>query len=67
MFQKVFERKQEIRPNISYKVNENLEKEGLLEDGKLAVSAMVSFGYRQEDPARPKTRRLWKMFGQWIN
>jgi nitroreductase len=49
------------------KVNEILEKEGLLEDGKLAVSAMVAFGYRQEDPARPKTRRAMEDVVQWIN
>jgi nitroreductase len=49
------------------KVNEILEKEGLLEDGKLAVSAMVAFGYRQEDPARPKTRRAMEEVVQWIN
>jgi nitroreductase len=49
------------------KVNEILEKEGLLENGKLAVSAMVAFGYRQEDPARPKTRRVMEEVVQWIN
>ncbi|MEW9052461.1 MAG: NAD(P)H-dependent oxidoreductase [Neobacillus sp.] len=48
------------------KVNEILENEGLLEDGKLAVSAMVAFGYRQEDPARPKTRRAMEDVVQWI-
>lgn len=49
------------------KVNEILEKEGLLEDGKLAVSAMVAFGYREEDPVRPKTRRAMEEVVQWIN
>ncbi|PMC35696.1 NAD(P)H-dependent oxidoreductase [Bacillus sp. UMB0899] len=49
------------------KVNEILAKEGLLEDGKLAVSAMVAFGYRKEDPVRPKTRRAMEDVAQWIN
>lgn len=49
------------------KVNEILEKEGLLDNGNLAVSAMVAFGYREEDPARPKTRRAMEDVVQWIN
>ncbi len=49
------------------KVNKILESEGLLEDGKLAVSAMVAFGYRAEDPTRPKTRRAMEDVVQWIN
>ncbi|MBM7602470.1 nitroreductase [Metabacillus crassostreae] len=49
------------------KVNQMLENEGLLEDGKFAVSAMVAFGYRAEDPVRPKTRRASEDVVQWID
>ncbi|WP_226666234.1 NAD(P)H-dependent oxidoreductase [Metabacillus litoralis] len=49
------------------KVNEMLDNEGLLEDGKFAASAMVAFGYRAEDPARPKTRRATEDVVQWID
>ncbi|KAA0547188.1 NAD(P)H-dependent oxidoreductase [Bacillus sp. BGMRC 2118] len=49
------------------KVNELLEKEGYLEGGKFAISSMVAFGYRAEDPVRPKTRRAIEEVVQWIN
>lgn len=51
----------------SDKGNELLEKKGLLEDGRLAVSVMVAFGYRAENPGRPKTRRAVEDVVQWIN
>ncbi len=47
--------------------NELLEKKGLLEDGRLAVSVMVALGYRAENPERPKTRRAVEDVVQWIN
>ncbi|MFP7471620.1 NAD(P)H-dependent oxidoreductase [Niallia taxi] len=49
------------------KVNQLLEEKGLLENGKLAVSAMVAFGYRAENPDRPKTRRAMEDVVQWID
>ena len=49
------------------KVNEMLENEGLLENGTFAVSAMVAFGYRAEDPSRPKTRRASEDVVHWID
>ncbi|WP_160726070.1 NAD(P)H-dependent oxidoreductase [Bacillus sp. USDA818B3_A] len=47
-------------------VNEILEKEGLLEDGKLRASVMAAFGYRAEDPKRPKTRKELNEIVRWI-
>lgn len=51
----------------SDKGNELFEKKGLLEDGRIAVSVMVAFGYRAENPERPKTRRAVEEVVQWIN
>lgn len=48
------------------KVQQVLNEEGLLEDGHLAVSAMVAFGYRINEP-RPKTRKSMDDIVQWIN
>lgn len=48
------------------KVQHVLEEEGLLEDGHLAVSAMVAFGYRINEP-RPKTRKPIDDVVQWIH
>ncbi|MFC0470425.1 NAD(P)H-dependent oxidoreductase [Halalkalibacter kiskunsagensis] len=47
------------------KVQEILEEENLLEDGHLAISVMVAFGYRAKEP-RPKTRKEVKDVVQWI-
>ncbi|WP_044339802.1 NAD(P)H-dependent oxidoreductase [Rossellomorea aquimaris] len=41
------------------KMNELLDEEGLLEDGRFSISVMVAFGYRVKDPA-PKTRRSYE-------
>jgi nitroreductase len=46
-------------------VQKILEEENLLEDGHLAVSVMVAFGYRDKEP-RPKTRKEIKDIVQWI-
>lgn len=48
------------------KVQQILDEEGLLEDGHLAVSVMVAFGYRQQDPDRPKIRKEKNDVVQWI-
>lgn len=48
------------------KVQNILKEEGLLEDGHLAISAMVAFGYRANEP-RPKTRKPLEDVVQWIN
>ncbi|TWT25800.1 NAD(P)H-dependent oxidoreductase [Planomicrobium sp. CPCC 101110] len=47
------------------KVQEVLEEADLLEDGHLAVSAMVAFGYRSQEP-RPKTRKPMSDIVQWV-
>ncbi|MDQ0252969.1 nitroreductase [Evansella vedderi] len=47
------------------KVQEILDEENLLEDGHLAVSVMVAFGYRAEEP-RPKIRKEMDEVVQWI-
>jgi nitroreductase len=47
-------------------VNEILENEGLLENGKLKVSVMAAFGYREEDPKRPKTRKELNQIVKWV-
>ncbi|KHF40617.1 NAD(P)H-dependent oxidoreductase [Halalkalibacter okhensis] len=47
------------------KVQEILKEENLIEDGHLAVSVMVAFGYRSKEP-RPKTRKDMNEIVQWI-
>ncbi|WP_209121235.1 NAD(P)H-dependent oxidoreductase [Alkalihalobacillus sp. BA299] len=47
------------------KVQKILEEENLLEGGHLAVSVMVAFGYRVNEPL-PKTRKMLKDIVQWI-
>ncbi len=46
-------------------VQKILEEENLLEDGHLAVSVMVAFGYREKEP-RAKIRKDLKDIVQWI-
>jgi nitroreductase len=48
-------------------VNDILEKRGLLEDGKLRVLVMAAFGYREEAPIRPKTRKKLNQIVKWVN
>lgn len=43
-----------------------LADEGLLEDGEFTPSVLAAFGYRQEDPARPKTRRSLEDVVKWV-
>ena len=47
-------------------VNDILKNEGLLENGKLKVSVMAAFGYREEDPKRPKTRKELNQIVKWV-
>lgn len=47
-------------------VNKILDSKGLLEEGKLRVSVMAAFGYREADPQRPKTRKLMDEIVKWI-
>lgn len=42
-----------------------LREEGLLEDDQFAVSCMVAFGYRAQEP-RPKTRQAEERIIRWI-
>ncbi|MCK0469842.1 NAD(P)H-dependent oxidoreductase [Halalkalibacter sp. APA_J-10(15)] len=42
-----------------------LAEEDLLEDGHLAVSVMVAFGYRAKEP-RPKTRKPLDKIVEWV-
>jgi nitroreductase len=48
-------------------VNEILKTEGLLDNPHLQVSVMVSFGYREADPHRSKTRKPIDQIVKWIN
>ncbi|MEY8743578.1 NAD(P)H-dependent oxidoreductase [Bacillales bacterium AN1005] len=48
------------------KVHQILEDEGLLEDGAWNISVMAAFGYREEDPAREKTRKSLDTITHWI-
>jgi nitroreductase len=48
------------------KVQQILAEENLLEDGQLAVSVMVAFGCRAQEP-RAKTRKNIEDIVQWIN
>lgn len=43
-----------------------LEAEGLLEDGAFEPSVLMAFGYRKENPKRPKTRRKLEDVVQWV-
>lgn len=43
-----------------------LESEGLLENGKYKPSVMAAFGYRKEDPNRPKTRKNLSEIVTWV-
>lgn len=47
------------------KAQKILDAEGLLEDGKLGISVMVAFGYRDKEP-RPKTRRQMSEIVKWV-
>lgn len=47
------------------KVQDILSQEGLLEDGRLAVSVMVTFGYRLKEP-KVKMRQRLKDIVKWI-
>lgn len=49
------------------KVQKLLEEENLLEDGHLAVSTMVAFGYRENEPKYPRGRKNIEDIVQWIN
>lgn len=49
------------------KVQKLLEEENLLEDGHLAISAMVAFGYRADEPKLPAARKEMKDIVQWIH
>ncbi|MDG5789548.1 NAD(P)H-dependent oxidoreductase [Evansella sp. AB-P1] len=42
-----------------------LDEEGLLENGHLDISVMVTFGYRVKEP-RPKTRKPFNEIVEWI-
>ncbi|WVX83978.1 NAD(P)H-dependent oxidoreductase [Niallia oryzisoli] len=43
-----------------------LKSEGLLENEKYKPSVMAAFGYRKEDPNRPKTRKNLSEIVQWV-
>lgn len=48
------------------KTQKLLEEENLLEDGRLAVSVMVAFGYRANDPKYLRGRKDIEEIVQWI-
>lgn len=43
-----------------------LESEGLLENGRYKPSVMAAFGYRKEEPNRPKTRKSLNEIVEWL-
>lgn len=43
-----------------------LADEGLLGDGEFTPSVLAAFGYRQADPARPKTRHSLEDVVEWV-
>lgn len=43
-----------------------LEEEGLLENGAYSASVLAAFGYRKEDPKRPKTRNAIENIVEWV-
>ncbi|AEI39071.1 NAD(P)H-dependent oxidoreductase [Paenibacillus mucilaginosus] len=46
-------------------VSKILEEEGILENGRYALTVMAAFGYRKNEP-RPKTRQSLDSVVQWI-
>lgn len=48
------------------RLEEILEKEGIINREQFGVSSMVVFGYRKEDPKRPKTRKSMEEVVEWI-
>lgn len=48
------------------KLDALLEEEGLLENGKYSASVLAAFGYRKEDPKRPKTRNTVDNVVKWV-
>lgn len=48
------------------KLDALLGAEGLLENGTYSASVLAAFGYRKEDPSRPKTRRQLKDLVKWV-
>ena len=50
----------------SEKLDALLEEEGLLENGAYSVSVLAAFGYRKEEPKRPKTRKSIEDVVEWV-
>ncbi|WP_297639883.1 NAD(P)H-dependent oxidoreductase [uncultured Clostridium sp.] len=48
------------------KVEEILEKEGILDKSKFGVACMAAFGYRKERPKREKTRQEMDDIVTWV-
>jgi nitroreductase len=46
-------------------VNQILQEEGILEEGRFGVSVMAAFGYRVKDP-RPKTWQELDEVVKWV-
>jgi len=44
-----------------------LNQHNLTEEGRLGISVMAAFGYREKDPSRPKTRRDMSDIVQWVD
>ncbi|CAN7363762.1 NAD(P)H-dependent oxidoreductase [Paenibacillus sp. LjRoot153] len=47
-------------------VNSILQNEDIINDNDFGVACMVAFGYRQEDPKRPKTRQNLDDIVEWF-
>lgn len=47
------------------KLTSILQSEGIMNGGEFGVACMVAFGYRQEDPKRPKARQRLDEIVEW--
>ncbi|WP_168123142.1 NAD(P)H-dependent oxidoreductase [Paenibacillus sp. HB172176] len=47
-------------------VEQALREEGLLDGEEFGVACFVAFGYRKEQPARPKSRQAMEEIVQWV-
>lgn len=49
----------------SKQVNSILQKEGIINGNDFGVACMVAFGYRQDNPKRPKARQTLEEIVEW--
>ena len=47
-------------------VEKILKEAGIITENHLSIACMVAFGYRAEDPSRPKSRRAMDEVVEWV-